>query len=99
MSKTPNIAFIYLSKCNRKLPVFFWKFQKKVFVNRSTEYGSPRSEQPPNVKFEPITRGLKVIFWTEMKCKVRFIYVRFNNKRKDGVKNGWKKVPLGVSDA
>ena len=32
-----------------------------------------------NVNFEPIIRGLKVIF---LKCKIRFIYVVFNCKRK-----------------
>ena len=30
-----NVTFVYLSKCNIKLPGFFWKFQKKVFLNRS----------------------------------------------------------------
>ena len=33
-----------------------------------------------NVNFEPIVRGL--IFLTETKCKIRFIYVGFNCKRK-----------------
>ena len=46
------------------------------------EYGSRRSEQPQNVNFEPIKRGLKVIFLTGTKCKIRFIYLRFNCKRK-----------------
>ena len=34
-----------------------------------------------------------MIFLTETKCKIRFIYVRFNCK-KSGVKNGWEFVPL-----
>ena len=46
------------------------------------EYGSQRSDQPENVNFEPIISGLKVIFLTETKCKIRFIYVGFNCKRK-----------------
>ena len=44
-----------------------------------------------NVNFEPIIRGLKVIF---LKCKIRFIYVGFNCKRKKWGKNVWKFVPL-----
>ena len=36
LSKTLNVTFVYLSKCNIKLAGFFWKFQKNVFVNRST---------------------------------------------------------------
>ena len=39
---------------------------------------SQRSEQPKNVNFEPIIRVLKMIFLTGTKCKIRFIYVRFN---------------------
>ena len=46
------------------------------------EYGSRRSQLPANVNFDPILRGLKVIFLTETKCKIRFIYVGFNCKRK-----------------
>ena len=48
-------------------------------------YGSRRrrrSQQPENVNFEPIIRGLKVIFLTETKCNICFIYVGFNRKRK-----------------
>ena len=30
----------------------------------------------------PLEEDLKVIFLTETKCKARFIYVRFNYKRK-----------------
>ena len=55
------------------------------------EYGSRQSEQPQKVNFEPIIRGLK----SETKCKFFFINVRFNCKRKKGVKNGWLEVPLG----
>ena len=36
------------------------------------EYCSRRSQQSEN--FEPIIRGLKVIFFTETKCKIRFIW-------------------------
>ena len=62
------------------------------------EYGSRRSEQSENVNFEPIIIGLKS---DETKCKIRFICVRFNCKRKKEGKNGWLKVPLkgGGSDA
>ena len=35
-----------------------------------------------NVNFEPIIRGLKTIFLTETKCKILFIYVGVNCKRK-----------------
>ena len=35
-----------------------------------------------NVNFEPIIEDLKVIFFTETKCKICFIYVGFNCKRK-----------------
>ena len=45
------------------------------------EYGSQRLEQPQNVNFEPIIRGLKSDI---LKCKIRFIYVGFNCKRKKG---------------
>ena len=51
----------------------------EVTLNRA-EYGSQQSDQPENVNFE----DLKVIFLTEAKCKIRFIYVRFNCKRKKG---------------
>ena len=36
------------------------------------EYCSRRSQQSEN--FEPIIGGLKVIFFTETKCKIRFIW-------------------------
>ena len=36
LSKTPNVTFVYLSKCNIKLPGIFGNSKKKVFVNRST---------------------------------------------------------------
>ena len=39
-----------------------------------------------NVNFEPIIRGLNVIFLTETKCKIRFIYVGVNCKKKWGKK-------------
>ena len=41
-----------------------------------------------NVNFEPIRRGLKTIFLSETKCKIRFIYVgRIPlQKKKSGVK-------------
>ena len=35
-----------------------------------------------------------MIFFTVTKCKIRFIYIRFHFKRKNGVGNGWKKLPL-----
>ena len=35
LSKTPNVTFVYLSKCYIKLPGFFGNSQKKVFVNWS----------------------------------------------------------------
>ena len=43
--------------------------------------GSQQSEQPKHVNFELYIREFRIdIFWT--KCKIRFIYVRFNCKRK-----------------
>ena len=43
------------------------------------KYGSRWSQQPDNVNFEPTFRGLKSnIFFTETKCKICFIRVRFN---------------------
>ena len=36
-----------------------------------------------NVNFEPIIRGLKVIFLRETKCKICFIYVGVNCKKTD----------------
>ena len=38
------------------------------------ENGGQLSQQPENINFEPILRGLKVIFLTETKVKIRFIY-------------------------
>ena len=35
-----------------------------------------------NVNFEPIIRGLKSDILTDTKCKILFIYVGFNCKRK-----------------
>ena len=61
-------------------------------LNRA-EYGSQRSDLPKNVNFEPIIRGLKSdnFNWDQVwKMKIRFIYVRFNCKRKSEVKNGCK---------
>ena len=46
------------------------------------QVGSQRPEQPKHVNFEPIIRGLKMIFLTGTKCKIHFIYVGFNCKRK-----------------
>ena len=58
------------------------------------EYGSRRSQLPANVNFEPIKRGLKNDNLTGTRCKIRFIYVRFNCKRqKVGQKMGGK-LPL-----
>ena len=51
------------------------------------EYGSQRSKQPENVNLE----DLKVIFLTETKCKIRFIYVIFHCTRKNGEKMEGKK--------
>ena len=45
------------------------------------EYGSQRSDQPENVNFEPIIRGLKSDIFTETKCEIRFICEGFNCKR------------------
>ena len=45
-----------------------------------------------NFNFEPIIRGLKVIFFTETKCKIRFIYARFNCKRKKWGKRTNRKI-------
>ena len=39
------------------------------------EYGNQRSQQPQNVNFEPIIRGLRMIFLCGAKCKIRFIHV------------------------
>ena len=36
----------------------------------------------------------RISILTETKCKIRFIYVSFNCKRKSGVKNDWKLCPL-----
>ena len=36
-----------------------------------------------NVNFEPIVGGLKVIFLTETKCKIRVTYVEVNCKRNE----------------
>ena len=59
------------------------------------EYGSQRTEQPENVNFEPIIRGLKSDILTWNKCKIHFLYVRFKCKRKKKWdENCWKKVPL-----
>ena len=44
--------------------------------------GSQRSKHPKNVNFEPIIRGLNMICINRTKCKFRFIYARFNCKRK-----------------
>ena len=42
-----------------------------------------------------LKEDLTAIFLTETKCKIRFIYVGVNCKRKkSGVKNVWKFVPL-----
>ena len=75
-------------------------------MNLTIKYGSRRSQQPDNVNFEPIIRGLKVTFLTETKCKIRIILCKIQlQKKKSGVKNGWKLMPLrggrgrGGSDA
>ena len=36
LSKTPNVTFVHLSKCNIKLPGIFGNSKKRFFVNRST---------------------------------------------------------------
>ena len=41
-----------------------------------------RSQQPEYVNFVKF-EDLKVIFLTETKCKICFIHVRFNRKRKN----------------
>ena len=41
------------------------------------EYGSQRSEQPQNFNFEPIVRGLEIIFLTgTVKSVSRFNHIR-----------------------
>ena len=40
-----------------------------------TECSSQQLEQPQNVNFEPIIRGLRMIFLCGAKCKIRFIHV------------------------
>ena len=60
------------------------------------KYGSRRSQQAANANFEPIIRGLKVIFFTETTCKIHVIYVGFNCKRKNWGKNVWKLCPIRV---
>ena len=47
------------------------------------KYGSRRSQQPKNISamLNQLEENLKVIFFTETKCKIRFIYVGFNCKR------------------
>ena len=37
------------------------------------EYGCRLSQQPANVNFKPIIRGLKSDIFTGTKCKIRFI--------------------------
>ena len=49
LSKTPNVTLIYLSKCNIKL---FWKFQKKVFVNRSNEHPTTNEGDKERLEIE-----------------------------------------------
>ena len=44
LSKTPFLTFVYLSKCNIKLPCFFGNSKKKVFVNWSSGHVSNRSQ-------------------------------------------------------
>ena len=44
-----------------------------------------RSQQPEYVNFVKF-EDLKVIFLTETKCKICFIYVRFSCKKNNGVK-------------
>ena len=41
------------------------------------KYGSRRSQQPKNVSamLNQLEENLKVIFFTETKCKIRFIYM------------------------
>ena len=39
LSKTCNVTFVYLSKCNIKQPGIFGNSKKKVFVNRSSGHG------------------------------------------------------------
>ena len=52
----------------KKSTIFEQKYQKDPGMNRVkvtvniAEHGSQRSEQPQNVKIEPIKRGLKLIF-------------------------------------
>ena len=59
LSKTPNVTFGYLSKCNKKLPVFFWKFQKKVFVN----WSSPPSQSTP-LRPRLFMKKMSIFFFT-----------------------------------
>ena len=44
--------------------------------------GSQRSEQPKNIHCEPIIKRNNNDLYFETKCKIRFINVRFNCKRK-----------------
>ena len=55
------------------------------------EYGSWRPQQPANVNFEPIIRGLKNDIFDRdcfIICKIQL------QKKKSGVKNVWKLCPL-----
>ena len=55
------------------------------------KYCSRRSEQPENVNFEAVIRGLDIFDWDQV--KILFIYARFNCKRKKRVKMDGKKCP------
>ena len=50
------------------------------------QVGSQRSEQPKNVNFESIVRGLKRDILIGTQSKIRFIRIRFNGKKNLGVR-------------
>ena len=58
-----------------------------------SEYGNQRTDQPANVNFKSIIRVLNVIFLSDTKCKISFIKIRFNRKRKKASVNKW----MGIS--
>ena len=63
-------------------------------LNRA-EYGSQRLDQPENINFEPIVRGLKSDIFDRDQVQKPFHICRIQlQKKKVGQKNVWKLCPL-----
>ena len=97
LSKTPNLTFVYLSKCNIKLPCIFGNSKKKKFLNRSNAHRLAHCTLSSSaVAFSITTQSYELFHW------LMLMLIFFNLKTFLTIKAGlrsdrrihiWMKIP------